>query len=34
MVKPILMAVDDQAQDRELIRRELFKRYADDYDWH
>ena len=32
MAKPILMAVDNQIQDMEMIRRELLKRYADDYD--
>jgi thioredoxin reductase (NADPH) len=32
MVKPILMAVDDEIQGRETIRRELLKRYADDYE--
>jgi thioredoxin reductase (NADPH) len=31
-MKPILMAVDDQAQGLELVRRELLKRYADDYE--
>lgn len=32
MAKPILMAVDDQTQEMEMIRRELLKRYADDYE--
>lgn len=32
MTKPILMAVDDQFQDLETIRRELLKRYAADYE--
>ena len=32
MAKPILMAVDDQTQEMEMIRRELIKRYADDYE--
>lgn len=32
MAKPILMAVDDQVQDGEILRRELLKRYADDYE--
>lgn len=32
VVKPILMAVDDQRHDLEIVRRELMKRYADDYE--
>ena len=32
MTKPILVAVDDEIHDREMIQRELLKRYADDYD--
>ncbi len=32
MAKPVLMAVEDQVRDREILQRELLKRYADDYE--